>query len=85
VQAYTAQMKANYLMEASRHEDAMGALLEAKTLYELLKKQRDPDSIEAIVYGEKIDQVVTFVRKTAMDLGMMNIGEGFEHKEAAKL
>jgi len=31
-------MKANYLMEAGKNEDAMDSLLVAKTIYELLKK-----------------------------------------------
>ena len=87
VTAYTAGMRANYQMEASRFEDAMESLLVSKTVYELLKNKKDPDSIEAIVYSEKIEQVVTFVRKTAMDLGVMSVTDNqiMEYKEAAKM
>ena len=69
-------------MEAGQFEEAMDNLLMAKTIYELLKGRKDPDSVEAIVYNEKIEQVVTFVRKTAMDLGIMSVtgNETMEHK-----
>ncbi len=64
-------MQANYLMESNKHEEAMGQLLEAKLIYEELRRLKDLDSVEGIVYNEKIDQVTTFIRKTAMDLGMI--------------
>ena len=65
----------------------MESLLVSKTVYELLKSKKDPDSIEAIVYAEKIEQVVTFVRKTAMDLGVMSVTDNqiMEYKEAPKI
>ena len=62
-------------MEANKHEEAMGSLLEAKLIYEELRRLKDPDSPEGIVYNEKIDQVVTFIRKTAMDLGMLETSD----------
>ena len=82
VRAYVAQMQANYLMEANKHEDAMGSLLDAKLIYEELRRLKDPDSAEGIIYNEKIDQVGTFIRKTAMDLGMIETGDGLQPKEA---
>lgn len=62
-------------MESNKHEEAMGSLLEAKLIYEELRRLKDPDSPEGIVYNEKIDQVVTFIRKTAMDLGMLETSD----------
>lgn len=62
-------------MEANKHEEAMGSLLEAKLIYEELRRLKDPDSPEGIVYNEKIDQIVTFIRKTAMDLGMLETSD----------
>jgi hypothetical protein len=55
VQAYVNQMQAYYLMEISKHDQAMDALLEAKLLYDELRRLKDPDSLDAIVYNEKID------------------------------
>jgi hypothetical protein len=69
-------------MEANKHEDAMGSLLDAKLIYEELRRLKDPDSAEGIIYNEKIDQVGTFIRKTAMDLGMIETGDGLQPKEA---
>jgi hypothetical protein len=48
-------MQAYYLMETSTHDQAMDCLLEAKLIYEELKRLKDPDSLDAIVYNEKID------------------------------
>ena len=42
-------------MEISKHDQAMDALLEAKLLYDELRRLKDPDSLDAIVYNEKID------------------------------
>jgi hypothetical protein len=72
-------MQAYYLMEISTHDQAMDCLLEAKLIYEELKRLKDPDSIDAIVYNEKIDQVNTFIRKTAMDLNIISTGESIQH------
>jgi len=82
VRAYVAQMQANYLMEANKHEDAMGSLLDSKLIYEELRRLKDPDSDEGIVYNEKIDQVGTFIRKTAMDLGMIETSDDLKPADA---
>jgi hypothetical protein len=63
----------------------MGSLLDAKLIYEELRRLKDPDSAEGIIYNEKIDQVNTFIRKTAMDLGMIETGDGLMPKEADQM
>ena len=72
-------------MEISKHDEAMDALLEAKLIYEELKRLKDPDSIDVIVYNEKIDQINTFIRKTAMDLNIVATGDSIQHSQDTKL
>jgi hypothetical protein len=59
-------MQASYLMEVGKWEEALDYLLTAKIIYKNVANFKD--SLEAVVYHEKISQFDTFIRLCSMSL-----------------
>ena len=58
--AYEEQMQAVFLMEVLKFEEALDHLLKAKVIYEKIAEYQG--TLEALIYAEKVTQIVTFIR-----------------------
>lgn len=68
VQAYVAGMQAAYLIEIKKWAEALDKLLNSKAIYQKIMQFRD--SIEAVIYHEKIAELDTFIRLCCTNLKM---------------
>lgn len=68
IQAYTESIKATYLIEAERWQEALDLLISSKVLYQNIASLKD--SIEAVIYQEKISQLDTFIRLCCLNLNI---------------
>ena len=59
--AYVSSMKAAYLREVQKWEEALQLILRAKIIYQKISSYKD--SLEAVIYNERIGQLNTFVRQ----------------------
>lgn len=59
-------MKAAYLMEVKKWKEAIELLVRAKVIYQSISKMKD--SIEAVIYKERIGQLDTFIRLCCVSL-----------------
>lgn len=64
--AYVESMQASYLIEAKKWQEALDSLLNSKII--LQKIQAFKDTLEAVIYQEKLSQIDTFVRLCCMNL-----------------
>ncbi len=62
-------MKATYLLETFKYEEALDLLLKAKFIYEVILKVKD--QIEQAIYREKCGQLDTFIRQCTSTLGQI--------------
>ena len=63
-------MQASYLMEVEKWQEALDNLMRAKVIYQ--KVSQFKDSLEAVIYQEKIGQIDTFIRLCCLNLKMQN-------------
>ena len=63
-------MKAAYLIEVKKWQEALDLLLRAKVIYQNISKVKD--SIEAVIYKERISQLDTFIRLCCLSLGVQS-------------
>jgi hypothetical protein len=82
MQAYADNMHAAYLIEVKKWQEALDLLLSAKVIYQKIASFKD--SLEAVVYEEKIGQINTFVRLCCFELKMQN-GDEIEGKLSKSL
>ena len=82
MQAYVDSMQAAYLIEVKKWSEALDLLLSSKVIYQ--KVSGFKDSLEAVVYQEKIGQINTFIRLCCFELKMQS-GQEKEDKLSAKL
>ena len=66
-------MNAIYNMEKHQFDDAMNDLLKAKLIFEQIQSYQD--TLEALIYGEKVNQISTFIRSCASSLSIGNPDE----------
>lgn len=74
-------MDAIYNMEKHDFEEALNNLLKAKLIFEQIASYQD--TLEALIYGEKVNQLSTFIRSCAATLSLGNADE-IAHGDAAK-
>lgn len=82
LEAYTSQIVANHLMEKQNHQEALDHLLKAKVIYNEIAQHKD--TLEALIYKEKVGQIDTFIRSCAMSLQINNV-ESIQFNEAAAI
>lgn len=70
MEAYVESMQAAYLIEVKKWEEALDLLLRAKVIYQNISQMKD--SIEAVIYKEKIGQLDTFIRLCCLSLGLQS-------------
>lgn len=84
VQAYVDSMQSAYLIETKQWQEALDKLLNSKALYQKIMEYRD--SIEAVIYQEKIAELDTFIRLCCTNLKMQSSQKAekdFEGKKKA--
>jgi len=80
VEAYASQMSAVYLMEAKKYQEALDNLVKTKIIYEKIAKYKD--TLEAIIYKEKVSQIDTLLRLCVFNLkGAATAEEETKHME----
>eukprot|EP00354_Favella_ehrenbergii_P009812 CAMPEP_0170462250 /NCGR_PEP_ID=MMETSP0123-20130129/7825_1 /TAXON_ID=182087 /ORGANISM="Favella ehrenbergii, Strain Fehren 1" /LENGTH=343 /DNA_ID=CAMNT_0010727421 /DNA_START=18 /DNA_END=1049 /DNA_ORIENTATION=- len=68
IEGYKAQMNAVYNMERHDYEEALNDFLKAKLIFsEIGSKQ---DTLETIIFNEKVSQLETFIRSCAASLSL---------------
>lgn len=82
VQAYVDSMQAAYLIEVKKWQEALDKLLNSKAIY--LKIMQFRDSIEAVIYQEKIAELDTFIRLCCTNLKMQSSQKVEKDFEAQK-
>lgn len=82
VQAYVDSMQSAYLIEAKQWREALDKLLNAKAIYQKIMQFRD--SIEAVIYQEKISELDTFIRLCCTSLKMQSAQAAEQDFEAKK-
>lgn len=60
VEAYVSQMSAVYLMEIKDYKSALENLLRTKIIYEKIAHYKD--TLEAIIYRERVNMIDTLLR-----------------------
>ena len=65
-QAYAESMQASYFIEIEKWQEALDLLLRAKVIYQKISSYRD--SLEAVIYQERIGQLDTFIRLCCVNL-----------------
>ena len=76
IEGYKAQMDAVYLMEKHEYEEALNHLLKAKLIFEKISSYQD--TLEALIYGEKVNQLSTFIRSCASSLSLGDDAESIQ-------
>ena len=61
-------MDAIWSMEKNEYEEAINELLKAKLIFEQLAQYQS--TLEALIYGEKVSQLSTFIRSCATSLSV---------------
>lgn len=82
IEGYKAQLEAIYNMEKRSYEDALNNLLKSKHIFEQIASYQD--TLEALIYGEKVGQLSTFIRSVAQNLSIGN-ADDIALEDAAKL
>jgi hypothetical protein len=70
MEAYVNSMKGVYQLEKQQWQDALDSLLRSKVIYQKLSEHKD--SLEAVIYQEKISQLDTFIRLCCLNLKLSN-------------
>ena len=76
VEAYVSQMSAVYQMEVKKFNEALDNLLKAKIIYEKIAQYKD--TLEAVIYTEKVTQLDTLIRLCAFNLQGMGAAQSEE-------
>ena len=79
IEAYVESMQASYLIEVGKWQLALDKLMRAKILYQKIMTLKD--SIEAVIYSEKISQIDTFVRLCCGKLQKKNVDKAYESEK----
>ena len=66
IEGYVAHFDAVYNMERRQYEEALNNLLKSKLIFEQIASYQD--TLEALIYGEKVSQISTFIRSCAQNL-----------------
>lgn len=66
VEAYVAQISAVFLIEKKRFKEALDNLLKSKIIYEKIAQYKD--TLEAIIYKEKVGQLDTLIRVCSFNI-----------------
>ena len=83
IEGYKAQMDAIYRMERHDYEDALNHLLKAKLIFEKIASYQD--TLEALIYGEKVSQISTFIRSCASSLSLGADADEIQLQDAKQL
>lgn len=71
VEAYISQISATFFLEDKKHQEALDCLIKSKIIYEKIAEYKD--TIEAVIYQEKVAQIDTLIRLCAFNLkGMLD-------------
>lgn len=68
MQAYVESMQASHLIECKKWAESLDLLLSSKVIYQKIASFKD--SLEAVIYEEKIGQINTFIRLCCFELKM---------------
>jgi hypothetical protein len=74
IEAYTANMQAVYQLESKDFEGALDNLLKSKIIYTKLSHFKD--TLEEVIYKEKVSQLDTLIRQCAFSLRTAGMQEG---------
>jgi len=66
IEGYKAQMDATFAMERNDHESAINNFLTAKLIFSEIGSTQD--TLEALIYTEKVNQLETFIRSCAASI-----------------
>lgn len=66
IEGYKAQMDATFAMERNDHESAINNFLTAKLIFSEIRSTQD--TLEALIYTEKVNQLETFIRSCAASI-----------------
>jgi signal recognition particle subunit SRP68 len=66
IEAYTSLMQGIYLMECKNFQTALDNLLRAKIIYQKISNFKD--TLEEVIYKEKVGQIDTLLRQCAFSL-----------------
>ena len=66
VEAYTSLMQGIYLLECKDYQNALDNLLRAKIIYQKISNLKD--TLEEVIYKEKVGQIDTLLRQCAFSL-----------------
>ena len=80
--AYIDGMKASYHMEKENWQEALDLLMNSKVIYSKICSFKD--SLEAVIYQERISQLDTFIRLCCAGL-TIKTSSPFEEKVAARI
>lgn len=72
-EAYVNGMQAAYLIEVNQYEQALDLLMRAKVIYQKISEFKD--SLEAVIYEERIGQLDTFIRLCCSNLSVSSSAE----------
>lgn len=67
-EAYVNGMQAAYLMEIEKYQEALDLLMKSKVIYSKISEFKD--SLEAVIYDERIGQLDTFIRLCCSNLSL---------------
>lgn len=71
--AYVESMQAAFFIEAQKWQEALDSLLMAKVIIQ--KVQGFKDTLEAVIYQEKLGQLDTFIRLCCVNLRIKSTGD----------
>lgn len=69
MEAYVSHLGAIFMMEGKQHQEALDNLIRCKIIYEKISQYKD--TIEAVIYEERISQLDTLIRMCCFNLNGM--------------
>ena len=66
VEAYSSLMQGIYLLESKDFQNALDYLLKSKIIYQKISQFKD--TLEEVIYKEKVSQIDTLIRQCAFSL-----------------
>ena len=67
-EAYVAGMSAAFMIETDQYEQALDLLITSKVIYQKISQFKD--SLEAVIYDERIGQLDTYIRLCCSNLSL---------------
>jgi hypothetical protein len=67
-------MQAAYLIEVEQYQEALDLLMRSKVIYQKISEYKD--SLEAVIYEERIGQLDTFIRLCCSNLSLSSSADG---------